>query len=71
MFERRSEQAIEPMLLTAREAATALTISERFLYTMTQRGDIRAVRLGRAVRYDPKDLRAWIEKAKEKSEIAS
>ena len=64
MFERPSEKDIERMLLTAREAAKAIAISERFLYTLTQRGEIRAVRMGRTVRYDPADLRRWIESAK-------
>ena len=67
MFQRTDEREIQPMLLTAREAAKALTISERYLYTLTQRGEIRAVRAGRTVRYDPADLRAWIESAKENS----
>ena len=64
MFHQRTEQTIEPMLLTARQAAKALCISERTLYSITQRGDLRAVRCGRLVRYDPADLRAWIERAK-------
>jgi len=58
------QQAIEPMLLTARQAARALSVSERTLFSLTQAKEIPAVRFGRAVRYDPTDLRAWIEKAK-------
>jgi excisionase family DNA binding protein len=60
MFQRRIEKTIEPMLLTARQAARALSISERTLWSLTKSGQIPAVRIGRAVRYDPADLRRWI-----------
>jgi excisionase family DNA binding protein len=55
------------LLLTARQAAAALSVSERTLWTLTQRGDLPAVRIGRSVRYDPGDLRAWIERQKQAS----
>ncbi len=59
------EQALEPLLLTTRQAAKMLTISERTLYTLTKSGQIPAVKLGvRGLRYDPRDLLAWIEQAK-------
>lgn len=49
------------LLLTAREAASTLRISERTLWTLTQpRGPIPAVRLGRLVRYDPRALADWV-----------
>ncbi len=38
------------LLLTAREAALALAISERSLWSLTNQGVIRCVRIGRAVR---------------------
>ena len=53
-----------PMLLTVRQAAEALQISERKLWSMTASGEITRVRIGRSVRYDPTDLRAWIERQK-------
>jgi excisionase family DNA binding protein len=65
MFQRRDEQTIEPMLLTARQAARVLSISERTLWSLTKDGQIPAVRIGRAVRYDPEDLRRWINLAKD------
>lgn len=71
MFQHRTEQKVSPLLLTSKQAATMLSISERTLYALAKSGEITAVRIGRAVRYDPQDLRAWIERAKEKSEIAS
>jgi excisionase family DNA binding protein len=52
------------MLLTVRQAAEALQISERKLWSMTASGEIPRVRIGRSVRYDPIDLRAWIEAQK-------
>lgn len=64
MFDRAPKQAVRPLLLSAREAAKALSVCEKTLWTLTQRGDIPVVRIGRAVRYDPRDLRAWIESAK-------
>lgn len=62
-----NEPEPEPMLLTTRQAAWRLNISERTLYSYTQSGSIPVVRIGRAVRYDPADLRAWIERAKKSS----
>ena len=52
------------MLFTAPEAAKALAISPRTLWSLTDSGEIPAVRIGRAVRYDPSDLRAWIDRRK-------
>lgn len=51
-------------LLTAREAAIALSISERTLWNLTNRGDLPCIRLGRSVRYSREDLLGWIEKQK-------
>jgi excisionase family DNA binding protein len=55
------------LLLKPREAAKALSICNRLLWEVTNRGEIPHVRIGRAVRYDPKDLRAWIEQKKRKA----
>lgn len=52
------------MLLTGREAARALSISERTLWGLTATRDVPSIRIGRLVRYDPADLREWIEKRK-------
>lgn len=49
-----------PLLLTTREAAAALRISERTLFTLTKTGQIPCVRFGRSVRYAPADLQRWI-----------
>ncbi len=52
---------IPPLLLTPREAAKALAICEKTLWTLTHRGDLRCLRIGRAVRYRIEDLRTWID----------
>jgi excisionase family DNA binding protein len=54
-------------LLTARETAKMLSISERTLHTHTKSGDIKAVRFGRAVRYDPDAVKQWIEQHSKKA----
>ena len=45
------------LLLTSNEAAAALRISPRLLWSETKRGEIPCVRLGKAVRYSV--LGAW------------
>jgi excisionase family DNA binding protein len=60
-----SDTATRPrLLLRPREAAQALSISERSLWALTNAGDIPAVRINRSVRYDPQDLLRWIESKK-------
>lgn len=51
-------------LMTVKNAAAYLAISERKLWDMTKTGEIPAVRLGRAVRYDRSDLDSFIQQAK-------
>lgn len=50
------------LLLTTREAAETLSISERTLWTLTNSGAVESVRIGRAVRYSVEDLRNYIER---------
>ncbi|MDA1054624.1 MAG: helix-turn-helix domain-containing protein [Planctomycetota bacterium] len=61
----RSNDAAEatpaPMLLTPRQAANTLAISTRKLWSLTNCGEVPSLRIGRLVRYDPADLRQWIE----------
>ena len=56
---------VKRLLLTSREAAEALCISERKLWGLTASGEIPCVRIGRSVRYDLEDLKQWIEDRKE------
>ena len=48
------------LLLTSRQAAQALQISERKLWSMKASGEIPHVLLGRSVRFDRKSLREFI-----------
>ena len=50
------------LLLTPREAAKALSVSERTLWSITApRGNLPSVRVGtRSVRYSLDAIRAWI-----------
>ena len=57
--------ATTQLLLRPADAAQALAISPRKLWAMTASGEVPCVRLGRSVRYDPDDLRAWIEERKD------
>jgi excisionase family DNA binding protein len=54
------------LLLKGPEAALALAVSPRTLWSLTKSGSIPCVRIGRAVRYSKADLEAWIESQKTK-----
>ena len=49
------------LLVTPKQAAKALAISPRTLWSLTKSGRVRHVRRGRSVRYDLADLRKTIE----------
>jgi excisionase family DNA binding protein len=55
-----SDNIQKPLLLTPRDAAKLLAIGERTLWGLTQSGEIRAVRVGRLVRYSLTELEAWV-----------
>ena len=56
----------EVMLIDARRAAMMLGICTRTLLSLKERGEIRHVKIGRAVRYSVEELRKWVEaKSKE------
>ncbi len=61
--QRATDQATK-LLLTPREAARTLSICEKTLWSLTKRGELSAVRIGRAVRYDVTDLQAFINQRK-------
>ncbi|HUU92559.1 MAG TPA: helix-turn-helix domain-containing protein [Phycisphaerae bacterium] len=52
------------LLLSAREGARALSVSERTLWERTKTGEIPCVRIGRRVLYDVRDLVAYIDRQK-------
>ena len=60
---------VEQILLTPRETAKVLSVSERTLYALTApRGDIPVVRVGsNIVRYAVEDLREWAKKKSSES----
>lgn len=51
----------EDSLIDSRRAATVLGISTRKLWSLVQEGKVKVVRIGRAVRFHPADLRAFID----------
>lgn len=53
-----------PHLITYRAAADALGVSERTIWSLVRAGRLPAVRIGAAVRIDPRDLDAFIATAK-------
>lgn len=65
----RFQQSTEPtepedsLLLSTREAAKRLSISERTLYSLTKAGQLPCVRLGMAKRYSVETIKQWIQKA--------
>jgi len=62
-----SQTTIEPLLLSSREAAKSLSISERTLFALAERGELRKIHVGRAVRYSVDDLKSWIAKKSSQS----
>lgn len=51
-------------LLTAKATAKLLGISSRTLWSLTNRREIPHLRIGKILRYDPRDIQTWIEKRK-------
>ena len=60
-----ADNSVFSELLRPADAARVLAISTRKLWAMTNAGEIPCVRFGRAVRYDPEDLREMIEDRKQ------
>lgn len=54
-------QEIPRLLMDAHDTATALSICERKLWELTNKGEIPCVRIGRRILYDPRALTAWID----------
>jgi hypothetical protein len=68
-------EALGPRLVTRRQAAAMLAVSERTLWGWTKCGLVPAIRLPgrgkkpRAIRYLVKDLERWIERTKERQTV--
>jgi len=61
---RTASNPMTKLLLKPGDAAAALSISPRKLWAMTNASEIPCVRFGKSVRYDPADLREWIDQQK-------
>lgn len=59
-----SVAAPSALLLTPAQAAQALAISPRKLWSLTAAGEISHLRIGRSVRYPVDDLKQWIDQQK-------
>ena len=59
-----SVSAMPPMLLTTRHAARLMALCEKTVRNLVKAGDLRAVRCGRALRIDPRDITSWIDRQK-------
>ena len=55
-----SKSEVPCLALRPREAAKALGIGQRLLWTMTNTGEVPSVKLGRAVVYPIADLERWL-----------
>lgn len=53
---------LQRLLLTSREAAEMLCISERTLFSWTKQGLLQKVQVGRTVRYHVEELKRFIER---------
>jgi excisionase family DNA binding protein len=49
------------LLLNSKEAAAAMGISTKTLWTLTAGGKVPCIRLGKLVRYSPAALQEWID----------
>jgi excisionase family DNA binding protein len=57
------EAAILPQFLTARQIARATGCANATIYAWAQQGLIPHVRLGRCVRFNLRDVEAWLAQA--------
>ncbi|ADG67059.1 hypothetical protein Plim_1224 [Planctopirus limnophila DSM 3776] len=53
----------EKLLISAKEAARRLSISERSLWSLTNQRRIPTIRIGRSVRYSVIGLEEWIRQS--------
>jgi excisionase family DNA binding protein len=53
--------SLAPLALKDSQAAKLCGVCAKTLYLAVRKGELRCVKFGRACRYRPEDLRAWIE----------
>ncbi len=68
--ELRKKSMADKLLVDAKAAANMLSVSQRTLWTHTNRGEIPRVKVGTLVRYSIVDLQKWIDSKKEESDAA-
>ena len=49
-------------LWTVKDVAAFVGLSVRWVHERTRRGEIPCFRLGTAIRFDPQEIRAWLDK---------
>src|SRR5690348_12205099 len=59
------EASVSPGLLTTSETAALLRIHPRTVQRLVERGQLEAIHLGTAVRFDPGDVAALTEREKQ------
>ncbi len=57
------EAPLEEFLLSSRETAQRLAISERHLFELTRTGQMPCVRVGKCLRYSVETIRAWVRRS--------
>ena len=57
----------EQILFTPKQAAAVLSLSQRTLWSLTARGELRATRVGRCVRYSRAALEDFVNRQTEPS----
>lgn len=63
MFQQKSNDRIEPLLVTVEGAAKMLAVCPRTVCNMTARGDLPCIHIGTAVRYAVEDIEMFIARA--------
>jgi len=60
--------AEEGLLLTPRETAKRLAISERHLFQLTRSGQLPCIRVGKCVRYSVETIQKWVREVESKAQ---
>lgn len=64
----QSTPAVDGYLLTPRETAKRLAISERHLFQLTRSGQLPCVRVGKCVRYNIETIQKWVREIESKDQ---
>ena len=62
--------ALLTKLLTYRDVADALGVSQMTVRRMVERGDLPIIRVGRQVRFDPFEVRLYVERSRRGADAA-